>query len=143
MLRGPNTYLIFVCAKQSACESIWYSYLVESYYEDILFCTCCPTGNGKLLWWSKSFWRSYIFDLRFWPDCYKQKYSIFVFGQVLRNKYNLYSCSARLLGTKYIRYSYSVRCLDMNIFYFHIRWLFYEYIRIHIWSGIYHPCYTL
>ena len=60
----------------------------------------------------------YIFNIRIWSGTYEQIYSIFVFGQVLRNKY--------------IRYSYSVSCLDMNIFDIRIRWKFH--FRIYSYS---------
>ena len=71
-------------------------------------------------------------------------YSVFVFGQVAKNEY--------------IRYSYSVRLLETNIFDIRIRlafwiWIYsifvfgeniiYKYIRIRIRSRIWYSCYTV
>ena len=56
----------------------------------------------------------------------EQIYSIFVFGQVV--------------GNEYIKYLYSVSCLDMNIFDLRI---FYECIFIRNQSRIMYSCYTV
>ena len=67
--------------------------------------------------YSAKFLRMNIFDICIRSGTLKQMYSIFIFGQVARHKY--------------IRYSYWVSCLDMNIFDNVFGYnFFYEYIRI-------------
>ena len=60
----------------------------------------------------------YIFDIRICPSCIEQIYSIFAFGQVPRNKY--------------IRYTYSVKLVETNIFVFGISYLIMNIFDIRI-----------
>ena len=73
-----------------------------------------------VLWWEGGLQKLafYIFDIRIRPSCLEQIYSIFVFGQVPRNKY--------------IQYSYLVKLVETNIFDIRIQWKFH--FRIYSYS---------